>query len=183
MNLPLKYAWLEILKPLPRTIAEALALYGVAEIPGGKSNSAIMAWRDELEKAGFDLGGYSNDDIPWCGLAAAIVCYRRRGIASEVVADPLWARNWAKYGEPADKASLGDVLVFVRAGGGHVAFYVGEDKGTYHVIGGNQSNTVNITRINKARCIAVRRPKYLAKPACVKPYILQSSGTISTNEA
>jgi len=177
-----KYDWLLKIEPLPKTILEGLALLGTKEVIGKGSNKTILEWRDELNQAGVKISGYSDDDIPWCGLFAAIVCYRRRGIASEVVTDPLWARNWAKYGESADKASLGDVLVFVRNGGGHVGFYIGEDSAAYHVLGGNQSNAVTITRVAKDRCIAKRRPKYLAKPACVKPYYLAASGTVSTNE-
>jgi cell wall-associated NlpC family hydrolase len=35
---------------------------------------------------------------------------------------------------------LGDVLVFRRGGGGHVALYVGEDEEAFHVLGGNQAD-------------------------------------------
>lgn len=39
---------------------------------------------------------------------------------------------------------LGDVLVFPRGAGGHVAFYVGEDSRHFHILGGNQDNQVSI---------------------------------------
>jgi hypothetical protein len=78
---------------------------------------------------------------------------------------------------------LGDVLVFTRNGGGHVGFYVAEDKDCYHVLGGNQSNSVTITRIAKSRCIAFRRPIYINTPASVKPYLVGASGAISEDEA
>ena len=81
------------------------------------------------------------------------------------------------------RASLGDVLVFVRRGGGHVGIYVGDDGTHYHVLGGNQGNAVSIIRIAKARCIAVRRFYRIAPPANVRPIRLAASGPVSTNEA
>jgi len=183
MNLPQKYAWLENVKPLPRTIAEALRLYGVTEIPCKRHEAAIMGWARELMCAGCDLSGYTADEIPWCGLFAAYVTFKRRGNISEVVKSPLWARSWASYGKPVGVAGLGDILVFSRNGGGHVGFYVAEDADCYHVLGGNQSNAVTITRIAKSRCIARRRPIYINTPETVKPCLVGASGAISANEA
>lgn len=183
MNPPQKYAWLKNVKPLPRTIAEALRLYGVTEIQGSKNNATIMSWSRELTDAGCDLGDYSSDAIPWCGLFCAYVTFRRRGNIGEVVKSPLWARSWANYGKPVGVAGLGDILVFSRNGGGHVGFYVAEDSDCYHVLGGNQSDSVTITRIAKSRCIARRRPIYINTPETVKPYLVVASGAISTNES
>jgi uncharacterized protein (TIGR02594 family) len=129
------------------------------------------------------IAGYSDDDIAWCGLFAAIICYRRLKNAAEVVKDPLWARNWAKYGRKADKPAIGDILVFSRGNGGHVGFYVGEDATHYHVLGGNQGNRVSIVRIEKSRLIAARRPPYAVVPAGAVPRRLASTGTVSKNEA
>jgi uncharacterized protein (TIGR02594 family) len=180
MNYPAGYAWLADVGQLPRTISEGLALLGVAEVVGRGSNRTIMNWRDELNQTGVAISGYSDDDIPWCGLFAAYVTHRA---GKKVVAEPLWARNWAKFGTGVTEASLGDVLVFVRNGGGHVGFYVAEDASAYHVLGGNQDNKVSITRVAKARCIAVRRPIYNAKPDSVKPYRVAAGGALSRNEA
>lgn len=183
MRLPAEYRWLNNLEGLPKTISLALSLHGTAEVVGRGSNKTIIGWRDELNQSGVKISGYSDDDIPWCGLFAAIVTFRRMGIAAEVVKDPLWARNWAKYGVHAAQPALGDVLVFSRGSGGHVGFYVAEDKTAYHVLGGNQANKVCITRIAKNRCIAVRRPPYKTQPESVKAYHVSGSGTLSTNEA
>jgi uncharacterized protein (TIGR02594 family) len=180
MNFPKGYEWLGGVGQLPRTITEALALIGVAEIVGKGSNRTIIGWRDELNQAGVKIAGFSDDDIPWCGLFAAIVVQRadKRGVES-----PLWARNWAKFGKGVTPAGLGDVLVFVRNGGGHVGFYVAEDATAYHVLGGNQANKVSITRIAKDRCIAIRRPIYNVAPSSVKPYRVAAGGALSRNEA
>jgi uncharacterized protein (TIGR02594 family) len=180
MTFPVKYEWLANVGQLPRTISEALRLYGVQEIVGKGSNKTIIGWRDELNANGVKIEGFSDDDIPWCGLFAAIVVHRagKRGVSA-----PLWARNWAKFGTGVNEAGLGDVLVFVRNGGGHVGFYVAEDATAYHVLGGNQSNKVCVTRLEKSRCIAIRRPVYSVKPDSVKPYRVASGGALSRNEA
>lgn len=180
MTLPANYAWLNTVGVLPRTIQEGLKLLGVAEVVGKGSNKTIIGWRDELNQAGVKITGYSDDDIPWCGLFAAIVVHRA---AKRVVEGPLWARAWAKFGVETREPSLGDVLVFARNGGGHVGFYVGEDATCYHVLGGNQGNRVSITRVEKSRCIASRRPLYNVKPDSVRPYRLASTGAVSKNEA
>lgn len=180
MNIPASYAWLANVGTLPRTIQEGLKLLGVAEIVGKGSNRTIIGWRDELNHAGVKIEGYSDDDIPWCGLFAAIVAHRS---GKAVVKEPLWARNWAKFGRSTMKAGLGDCLVFGRNGGGHVGWYVAEDSTAYHVLGGNQSNKACITRVAKSRLLAARRPVYMNQPASVKPYVVKTQGELSTNEA
>lgn len=180
MKYPAGYAWLADCGQLPRTITTALGLLGVAEVVGRGSNRTIIGWRDELNQAGVPITGFSDDDIPWCGLFAAIVVHRA---GKKVVTGPLWARNWAGFGAGVAQAGLGDVLVFARGGGGHVGFYVAEDASAYHVLGGNQGNKVSITRIAKARCIAVRRPIYNQKPDSVRAYRASATGALSRNEA
>jgi len=170
--------FLSQISPLPRVITEALRLVGVSETLGKADNPVIMEWRDELNRAGKEIHGFSGDEVPWCGLFVAIVCHRA---GKEIVKEPLWARNWALFGVKSPKPSLGDVMVFHRGNGGHVAFYVGEDKEAYHVLGGNQSDSVNVTRIAKSRgLVACRRPIYKNMPATVKPYQLVKSGSLSS---
>jgi uncharacterized protein (TIGR02594 family) len=177
--LPAAYAWLDHVSGAPRMLIEARREFGVVETPGAADNPVILGWAKEVGLA----SAYGDDAIPWCGLFAAVVAKRA---SWEPVKDPLWARNWAKFGQavaPAD-AALGDVLVFVRDGGGHVGFYVGEDTGYFHVLGGNQSDAVTITRIAKSRCIAVRRPIWrTTQPLGVVKKRLQATGVVSTNEA
>ncbi|MEG8056929.1 hypothetical protein QP150_09490 [Sphingomonas sp. 22L2VL55-3] len=70
----------------------------------------------------------------------------------------------------------------VRAsGGGHVGFYVGEDATAYHVLGGNQGDTVSVARIAKDRCIARRWPS--GRPVIGKPVQMAARKPISTDEA
>lgn len=160
-----------------RVIVEAAKLIGTREIIGRKHNPVIINWAKDLglEKI------YTSDEIPWCGLFVAYVIKQATFIP---VVNPLWARNWNTFGTKQSVAMLGDILVFSRGSGGHVGFYIGEDNTCYYVLGGNQNNTVNITRITKSRCIGIRRcPWKIAQPVAVKRYFYTSKGQISSNES
>lgn len=175
--LPKQYAWLSG-ETGPKMLVEALKLYGIRETAGPKNTPAIMEWAKEI---GGDVAKvYSADSVPWCGLFAAIIVKRA---GKPLPSSPLWARAWASWGEKSPLAALGDILVFVRNGGGHVALYVGEDNTSYHCLGGNQSDGVTITRILKSRCIAVRRLYVTAAPTNVRPIKMSNTGPISANEA
>lgn len=175
--LPPAYSWLDQLQPLPRMLDEARKLYGTLEMSGPADSDVIMGWAKETGLA----KTFTADSIPWCGLFMAVVA--KRG-GKSIVDGPLWARNWVKFGKASDKPQLGDVLVFRRGqASGHVGLYVGEDYGAYHVLGGNQSDGVTITRIARDRCIAVRRPAYRKAPPTAKPILLAATGTLSVNEA
>ncbi len=175
MKIPKAYQWLT-LEESPRHLLKALELFSVTETVGSKHNPVIMGWAKELglEKV------YTADEIPWCGLFAAIIMHRA---GRTVVESPLWALNWNKFGVKVDKPMLGDVLTFSRNGGGHVGLYVGEDKSAYHVLGGNQGNQVSVTRIAKSRLSQARRPQYNSQPANVRTVVLAGNGALSTNEA
>ena len=181
INLPKNYRYL-LEESAPKILLSALKFYGVTEIPGPESNDIIMSWAKEL---GLERV-YTNDDIAWCGLFVAKVVH---DAGYDPVSGPLWALNWKKFEGPSKEAGLGDILVFVRKlanGGtaGHVGIYVGEDEEAYHVLGGNQSNQVNITRVAKSRLVGIRRPKWkIGQPESVRPIHLSKSGKLSENEA
>lgn len=170
-----KYKYL-VSEPGPKMLLEALKLHGKKEMPGNKDNPEILAWAKEL---GLERT-YSADSIAWCGLFMSLVATRAGKIPPK---DPLWALNWKNFGIASPIPSLGDVLVYKRNGGGHVNLYLGEDATTYHGIGGNQSDSVSITRILKSRCVAVRRPNYNIEPSNVRPIWISAKGVISDNEA
>lgn len=188
------YAWLND-EPGPRMLTEALKLYGVLEGPGAANNPTIVGWADELAAAlptayaRWAGTWYAEDATPWCGLFMAVVAQRANVDDRPERRPPekyLSAASWAGWGLDAEAlggAELGDVLVFTRQGGGHVGLYVGEDATHYHVLGGNQGDRVNISRIAKDRLTAVSRPRYLAKPANVRKVRLSPVGEISRNEA
>jgi uncharacterized protein (TIGR02594 family) len=140
----------------PAWLSAARAKLGTREAAGTVNSPTIMGW---AKKLGAKVLGmvYNADSVPWCGLFVAI-CLSEDGIAAAPIA--VRAKAWATWGAnlPADRLAPGAVLVFERPGGGHVGFYVGEDKTSYHVLGGNQGDKVSIMRLEKSRCIARRWP-------------------------
>jgi uncharacterized protein (TIGR02594 family) len=157
---------------------EAKRLFGLREGQGAKDNPVIIDWADQL---GID---YPHDDIAWCGLFVAH-CIGATLSDEALPANPLGARNWARFGEAATEA-LGAILVFWRespaSGKGHVGFYHGEDGTAYHVLGGNQGDSVSITRVAKSRLVAIRRPS-TPGPLAGGPVSVQANGALSLNEA
>jgi uncharacterized protein (TIGR02594 family) len=187
MPLPAAYAWLassvRANNGSPFMIAEALKLYGIHEGLGVADNPQILQWAVEA-----GVSGYVHDAEPWCGLFMAIVAKRAGKLAP---AKPLWALNWTQFGEASPVPSLGDVLVFERETpdhhpAGHVGLYVGQSYTAkfFHVLGGNESDQVNIVREPAERLRAVRRPIYRTLPANVRPVMLSDDGTsLSKSEA
>lgn len=175
-NLPAQYLWLREVTG-PRILLEALKAYGTIETPGPGSNPSILAWA----KAVGLRNVYTRDDVPWCGLYCA---YAALQAGWTPPTNPLWARNWLTFGNPAGQPALGDILVFSRGSSGHVGFYVGEDDAAFHVLGGNQSDQVMIKRIAKSRLLGARRcPWRINQPEAVKRVVLAANGALSTNEA
>ncbi len=176
-TLPAQYAWLEayVADGHPRMVVEALKLYGVHEGLGESDNPEILSWAAEL-----GIAEYRHDAVPWCGLLCAIAAKRA---GKSWPAKPLWALNWLQFGTRQDTAMFGDVLVFVRPGGGHVGLCIGEDAAAFHVLGGNTSDAVSIARIPRARLRGIRRPRYAAVPTQVRPVELAATGALSSNES
>lgn len=158
----------------PAWMTEARSHLGLRETPGLKTNSTILGWLSRLK------AWWHDDETPWCGTFVAN-CLDLSGLP--IVGNWMRAKAWADYGAllRADRLAPGAIMVFVREGGGHVGFYAGEDKTHYHILGGNQGNSVSITRIAKARCIASRWPKGV--PVTGGPVWLQPDGKPSVNEA
>jgi uncharacterized protein (TIGR02594 family) len=165
----------------PQILIQARNLIGTKEIVGKVHSKTILGWAKtlDIEKT------YTNDEIAWCGLFMAYVCHKAELTLPFTATEALWAKNWLKFGTKQKVAMIGDVLVFNRkGGGGHVGEYVGEDDLCYHVIGGNQKNMVGIDRIEKTRCIGIRRtPWQIKQPKDVRVVKVNSNGFISQNEA
>lgn len=179
--IPSQYEWLKK-EPGPKILKQALRLYGTVEKAGSANNPVILAWADEIGQAvGIE---YKQDEIPWCGLMMGVVA-KRAGYAPPKIC--VRASSWDTWGVSValKDMSLGDVVRLERPGGGHVALCVGHDaQGKVHLLGGNQSNAVNIMRFDMSRIKAVRRcPFPNFQPANVRPVILAGTGQMSYNEA
>lgn len=157
----------------PSWLKIARSYDGLKEIPGPRHNQTIIRWLGKLR------AWWSDDETPWCGVFVAH-CMQESWLPFPKFY--MRAKAWSDYGSllRRDRLAPGAILVFDRAGGGHVGFYVGEDAGFYYVLGGNQSNAVNVMKLGKSRLVASRWPK--GEPVIGKPVYL-NGGSVSTNEA
>lgn len=156
-------------------VAEMRAVFGLHET---RDKAKLSAW---LKSDGRTLGDPTA--LPWCG--DAMETAMRRGLPDEPLNDglsqnPYWARNWAMFGRAAK--GYGSVGVFERGPkSGHVGILVGEDADCFHVLGGNQGDSVSITRIDKRRLLAARWPVTWPHDPALLPH-LTATVAKSTNE-
>lgn len=157
----------------PRWMRIAQSFDGLREVRGPKHNNIIVGWLDKLG------AWWRDDETPWCGVFVAH-CMQEAELPYPKYY--MRAKAWSDYGSllRRDRLAPGAILVFDRAGGGHVGFYVGEDAGHYFVLGGNQGNAVNVMKLGKSRLLASRWPK--GEPVIGKP-VYMDGGKVSTNEA
>lgn len=133
---------------------------GVKEVGGQVDNPQIMAMLK------LDNDWPEADEVPWCSAFANYVCWLLRLPRSK----NLRARSWLTVGKgiTLDEAEPGDVIVLKRGKGpqpgpevieapGHVGFYAGRFGKFIEVLGGNQSDTVKVSRYPKDRLLGVRR--------------------------
>lgn len=156
-------------------IKAAISLMGVREVSGSSDNPEILEWAKEVGQG----QNYTHDSIPWCGLFMAIT----QKLGNEPgIKTPLWAKAWADYGTSLRDPAYGCILVFARDGGGHVGYYISEDANYFHVLGGNQSDMVNVTRVAKNRAIACRWPPNADQYFKVGRIVKVFDGQVSHNE-
>jgi len=168
--IPTSMAWL----------LEAHHLLGTQEQSGRGSNGVIIDWAKDLE-----LMDYTSDDIPWCGLFVAH-CIGSQLPEEALPTKPLLARSWKKFGTETTPV-FGAVMVFWRESPrgslGHVGFYWAEDVAAYHVLGGNQSDSVTFTRVAKNRLLGARWPGTAMAPTVGSRRAEAGGKVLSENEA
>ena len=133
---------------------------GLKEVGGSVDNPQIMAMLK------LDNGWPESDEVPWCSAFVNYICWLLRLPRSK----SLRARSWLMVGVGVhlDSAKVGDVVVLKRGKGdqpgpevieapGHVGFYAGRFDGFIEVLGGNQSDTVKVSRYPSKSLLGVRR--------------------------
>lgn len=134
-----------------RVFAIALGEYGVKGIPGSTHSSDILTY---FRAPGFKW--VKDDETAWC---AAFInwAFWKAGLS---VPGTLAARSFLKIGKRTLSPKLGDLVVFWRGTKnsvyGHVGFYIRETKEGVYVLGGNQSNAVNIALFPKSQVLDYR---------------------------
>lgn len=131
---------------------------GMKEIGGDTDNPQIMAFLQ------LDADWPDHDEVPWCSGFVNFIAWIGRAPRSK----SLRARSWLEVGRriQIDDAEPGDIVIFNRGGPhdptiiaakGHVGFYAGHDDELVDVLGGNQSNTVKVSRYKMSDLLGVRR--------------------------
>ena len=163
-------------KPELKHVAKAREYIGLKEKTANR-NPTIDKWATEL--AGSWLVGQ-----PWCGTFMAQV-FKEVGLSGKIPKDFYRAKAWEQAGTRLDKPAYGCVVTFTRDGGGHVGLVVGITKGgMLKVLGGNQSDAVNISDFSMDRVTAYRWVSAGVVPEQHRYDLpVLPAGRISTNEA
>lgn len=135
-------------------VKEACKFIGLQEIKGSKHNPEIVQmWKD------IKRGGIKDDETPWCAAFVGAML-ERVGIKSSRFES---AASYLQWGNKIDKPVYGCIAVFSRVGGGHVGFVVGQtENGNLLILGGNQSDGVNIKAFSRDRVTGYRWPGSVA---------------------
>ena len=138
----MKYSWMDI----------AEGERGVKEIAGASAHPQIVAYHATTTLKA------TSDEVPWCSSFVNWVMAKAKYPITKSAA----AKSWATYGQSCS-LHVGCIVVFSRKGGHHVGFCVGITPTTVLVLGGNQSNEVNVSRYRKDTLIASVVPNKLNK--------------------
>lgn len=114
-------------------------MFEVAEIPGLRNHPDILKYGETVDLK------IDNEEIPWCS-AFVNWCVQKSDHEGTNKAN---ARSWLQWGKPILEPTFGCVVIFARPPhpeSGHVGFYVTQQQDEILVLGGNQSNQVNISR-------------------------------------
>jgi uncharacterized protein (TIGR02594 family) len=162
----------------PAWLSAAIGQLGVAEVSGAKSNPRILDYR----KIGKTPLGGDDGAVAWCAIFVNAMLEK-----SEVAGSAsAMARSYVRHAafERLTVPMVGCIAVKSSSRGpssGHVGFYVGEDGAYVYLLGGNQSDSVNISAFRKAEFVGYFWPKGQPKPPAPfdKPYRLAVAGRAS----
>lgn len=146
-----------------RLLVFAAGEIGQKEIKGTKNNSRIEQYH---AYASIKNNEPMADEIPWC---ASFICFCLEQVGMGSTNSRL-ARSFLKWGVSTKKdPAPGDLVVFWRGSKngwqGHVGIYIGysySEKQIY-VLGGNQSDAVNVTMYSTQKVLDYRRSSKMEK--------------------
>ncbi|MDM8563259.1 TIGR02594 family protein [Candidatus Marithioploca araucensis] len=117
---------------------------GVKEIRGRVDNPRIVEYHQTTTLRATD------DETPWCS-AFVNWCMQQADIQGTNSAS---SRSWRNWGKRLREPRKGCIVCF----NGHVGFYDSERGRKIMILGGNQSNQVNIIPYSKSRVLTYRWP-------------------------
>lgn len=166
-------------------VAAGRSKIGTLEIKGAKHNPVIVAMWTLAFQATNQKAWIKDDETAWCGGFVAY-CLAKANLPQHIPKAFYRAKDWATVGTSINKPAYGAIVVFSRSGGGHAGIVVGKDqKGNIMVLGGNQSDAVNIKPFAVNRVLAYRwcGSEKLPWASRYNLPVLNSNGQVSTNEA
>ena len=145
----------------------ALGEEGVTEVAGPEMNPRIKEYFRVAKFWGKDDSGVAN---AWCAsLVAYVMDKAGYDIATEAFRSREWAERW-DAGKNAGRPVYGAIAVKTRTSGGHVGFVVGSVPGRpgyLAILGGNQSDTTNVSIYPESDFYAFMLPKEYDHSCCV----------------
>ena len=117
---------------------------GTVEWHGEADNPEVMKYHHSVAT------WFEDDETPWCASYVNWVMEE----AGYTTVNSARALDWLKFGQESEPV-FGAISVKTRynkegqAVGGHVAFLVAEDKDYYYMLGGNQADSVKISKYRK----------------------------------
>lgn len=154
-------------------ITEANKHVGLYEKKGPAHHPEIVQFWKDIKR-----GGIKDDETPWCAAFVGAML-ERCGIRSTRFES---AKSYLQWGVTLTNPVVGCVVVFSRDGGGHVGFFLGYDKkGNLLVLGGNQSDGVNVRAFPVERATGYRYPATLPIPTTAAPIL--SAGPLAVKES
>ncbi len=123
-----------------------------------RDNGTLAAW---MRRYGKYLGNPAN--LPWCGDAVES-CLAKVLPDEPLPGNPFWAQAWRTFGLDAGGPMIGSIgVIRWNERSGHVGFVAGVSGSRINLLGGNQSNAINIRAFPAAKFIAFRWPRSFPK--------------------
>jgi uncharacterized protein (TIGR02594 family) len=125
---------------------------GTKEVPGSGDNPRVIEYHATTKLKA------TEDSVPWCS-SFVNWCIEKSGYKGT---DSAAARSWQSWGKDCGHfAPVGSIVVMKRKGGNHVGFFISSDNFNVEILGGNQSDTVNIRKFAHTQVLAYRLPSEL----------------------
>jgi len=127
---------------------------GIKEIPGSKDNHQVLAMLK------LDADWPEHDEVPWCSAFVNYIAWLCRLPRSK----SLMAQSWLEVGIPIQKteAKAGfDIVILSRPNetttAGHVGFFSSLIGSKVYILGGNQSDKINVCPFLETRILGIRK--------------------------
>lgn len=133
---------------------------GQKEVQGTGNNKQIVKYH-AYARVDNDPRKGQPDAVPWCASFIAYILEANPYITMTST-NKMNARSYLDWGLSSKRRPVpGDIVVFWRGSKsgwkGHVGFYLDETDKYVYVLGGNQSDSVNVSRYAKDRVLDIRR--------------------------